>query len=106
MPGAVITRLVPSVDIATNNLSSGDHAIALHALASAAVLAVHVMPSGEVITFPPVDTAQNNDNSGDHVISFHVVASLADLAVKFPRVRVMVAPYNSILPEARIIQDQ
>jgi len=48
--GEVMTRLVPLLETATNKDNAADQHTDVHVLAAAAVLSVHVMPSGEVMT--------------------------------------------------------
>ena len=80
-----MTLLVPLDETATNKDNSGDQQTDNHWFASASTLAVHVSPSGEVITWfvPSSETATNNDRSGDQQIPCHEFASVADLDVHF-----------------------
>jgi len=65
----VITALVPT---ATNSESSADQTISFHALLIA-LLAVHVVPSGEVITrfVPLLEIATNNEYVADQHTDHH-----------------------------------
>ena len=74
---------MPSLETAQNRDRSGDQQTSCHAFASAAALAVQLVPLGEVITrfVPSNETAQNKDSSGDQQTAFHEFASAAVLAV-------------------------
>ena len=75
---------MPLYATATNIDNSGDQHTEFQPLASDADLAVHVIPSGEVITRfvpPPFATATKIDNSGDQHTENQPLASAADLAV-------------------------
>jgi hypothetical protein len=79
-----LVATAPEEPTAQNRLKSGLQQTEIKAKAPAD-LAVHVTPSGLVITrfVPPLETATNKVSSGLHAIPFHAFASAADLDVQF-----------------------
>lgn len=74
-----MTRCVPFVATAQNNLRAGAQQTVCQAFCSAAVRAVHVVPSGDVITrcVPSEEVAQNIPRNGDQQTLLQVFDSAA-----------------------------
>ena len=83
-----MTRVpVPLIATAQNSDNSGDQQTEYQLLSAALVRAVHVTPSGLVITrlpTPEYATAQNSDNSGDQQTERQLLSAALVRAVQVP----------------------
>lgn len=93
--GAGTGVITSTSTLAANRPSSGDQAMEIHAFASAAALAVQVMPSGEVMTLfvPGLDTAANRPSSGDQAMDRQLFASADALAVQVMPSGLVMTPF-------------